>query len=218
METFLKIITYFLCFLIYSTCGWIIETVIYMIRRKEVVKRGFLFGPLCPIYGAGALLCTLLFYGRIQNIFLLFLIGMSVCTVLEYGTHFVLEKLFHATWWDYSEKRFNIKGRICLQNSLLFGFGAVLTVRILQPWLIALTESIPPAGILWIGILLYSVLLIDLATTVAGLKGTAQRLKSAQTVLCERLQKRLDQTAAYWSKAAGRVRYNERFPNWKCPF
>ena len=108
------IINCFLWFIFYSVIGWITETLIFAIRDKKSVKRGFLFGPLCPIYGTGAVVCYLLLYGRVTNFFALFGIGLLLCDTIEYITSFVMEKAFHAKWWDYSNQKFNIKGRICL--------------------------------------------------------------------------------------------------------
>lgn len=211
MEIFLTIAKYFLIFILYSVCGWIIETLLYMIVGKRVVKRGFLFGPLCPIYGVGAVVCSLLFYGRIENIFLLFLLGMLLCTALEYITHFALEKLFHTTWWDYSQKKFNIKGRVCLKNSLLFGAGVVLIVRVLQPLLFNLLNRIPAPVLLTICFVLYSILLVDLATTIAGLKNTVKMLKDLQAFIGKRLQKDLDETDEHWNEMVERVKENAYF-------
>ena len=114
---------YFFWFLIYSFLGWLSETLLYMLRDGKVVKRGFLFGPLCPIYGFGAGLCIMLLYGRVHNVFYVFLLGMLLTSTLEYLTHFFMEKIFHAMWWDYSNRRFNIRGRIYLKGCLLFGAG-----------------------------------------------------------------------------------------------
>lgn len=211
MDFLLTVTEYFLWFILYSVCGWIIETLLYIVVQKRVVKRGFLFGPLCPIYGFGAVLSHLLFYGRIENIVLLFFVGMLVCTALEYITHFVMQKAFHATWWDYSGKRFNVKGRICLQNSLLFGAGVVLIVKVLQPWVIYWTEKIPQSVLLWVGLLLYSILLLDLATTVAGLKNTVQMLQEVQSMVGEYMQKGLDNTDEHFSEIAERLKDSEPF-------
>lgn len=198
----------FLWFLLYSVCGWIMETLLYIIVQKKVVKRGFLFGPLCPIYGVGAVLSTVLFYGRIENIFLLFLAGSAVCTVLEFMTHLVLEKLFHATWWDYSERRFNIQGRICLRNSLLFGVGIVLIVRVFQPYVMGFTAGLSDAVVYSVALVLYSVFLLDLATTVAGLKNTVALLKNLQEIIGEHVQKGVDTTDEYMNALAERIRTN----------
>ena len=202
----MTIAEYFLWFILYSVCGWIMETLLYAVRKKQAVKRGFLFGPLCPIYGVGVLLCMFLFYGKIENIFVLFFVGMLVCTVLEYVTHFVLEKLFHATWWDYSTKKFNIKGRICLQNSLFFGAGVVLIVKGLQPFVISLTHRIPQQVLLGLFFVLYTVFVVDLTTTIASLKNTVQMLKEMQSAITEYMQKEIDETDAHMNEIAERIK------------
>lgn len=209
MELLLTICKYFLWFILYSVGGWIMETLLYMVVQRRVVKRGFLFGPLCPIYGVGAILATLTLYDRIDNIFLLFFIGMVMCTALEYVTHYVLEKLFHTTWWDYSNKRFNIKGRICLKNSLMFGVGIVLIVRVLQPAIVYVTEKIPDTAILWTSFVIYSILLIDLATTVSGLKNTVAQLQAFQKLIGGHMQKGLDLTDERISEIAERLKASE---------
>lgn len=214
MELLRTVCEYFLWFLLYSVAGWIMETVLYAVRRKEAVKRGFLFGPLCPIYGVGMILCMLLFYNRIQNIFLLFLAGGLTCTVLEYITHFVLEKLFHSTWWDYSFKKFNIKGRVCLQNSLLFGVGVVLIVRVFQPWLIVWTAKVPNTVLYWIVFVLYTVLIIDLTTTIASLKNTVALLKNMQNVINEHMQKGIDETDSYLNAFGDRLKASAPLADW----
>ncbi len=206
MEILVTIAEYFLWFILYSVCGWIMETLLYAVRKKQAVKRGFLFGPLCPIYGVGVLLCMFLFYGKIENIFVLFFVGMLVCTVLEYVTHFVLEKLFHATWWDYSTKKFNIKGRICLQNSLFFGAGVVLIVKSLQPFVISLTHRIPQQVLLGLFFVLYTVFVVDLTTTIASLKNTVQMLKEMQSAITEYMQKEIDETDAHMNEIAERIK------------
>ena len=92
MEILNSIINYFLWFVFYSVSGWIIETLLFAVRDKKSVKRGFLFGPLCPIYGTGAVVCTLIMYGRITNFFVLFIAGLVLCDTIEYVTHYVMEK------------------------------------------------------------------------------------------------------------------------------
>lgn len=196
----------FLWFLLYSVCGWIIETLLYIIVQKKVVKRGFLFGPLCPIYGVGAILSTVLFYDRIENIFLLFLAGAAVCTALEFFTHLVLEKLFHATWWDYSDKRFNFQGRICLKNSILFGLGVVLIVRVCQPYVMDFTASLSDTALFSTALVLYTVLIVDLTTTIAALKNTAMLLQNLQDSVGEHVQKGVDTTDEYMNALADRIR------------
>ena len=183
---------YFFTFVIYSVFGWILETCLFLIRDKKVVKRGFLFGPVCPIYGSGAVLCTLVLYCRVKNIFLVFLFGLLLCGTLEYITHFLMEKIFHAMWWDYSSRRFNIKGRVYLNGLLEFGLGAVLIVKVFQPLVFKLLDIMPPSVLYAICFVLYSLLVFDLATTISDLKDSVKFLKLVQSEIIGVTQKGVD--------------------------
>ncbi len=185
------------------------ETLLYLIRDKKVVKRGFLFGPVCPIYGCGAVLCTAVLYGRVQNIALVFLFGLLLCGTLEYVTHFVLEKLFHAMWWDYSSRRFNIKGRVYLNGLLIFGAGAVLIVKVLQPLVFRLVDLMPDTVLYMICFAVYSVLLVDFAATVSDLKGVIAALKHMQNLMISETQKGVDLTREQVQEMYSKVWENE---------
>ena len=133
---------WFLLFLIYSFIGWIIEMVVYLRRYKKVIDRGFLIGPILPLYGFGAIL-MIIFLGKYSNdIITLFCMSALLCTVLEYLTSYIMEKLFHARWWDYSDMKYNIEGRVRLKNSLLFGLGGVLVVPFVNPFLVSLLSKL----------------------------------------------------------------------------
>ena len=172
-----KICTCFFIFMIFSVCGWAVETLLYVFRDKKFVKRGFLFGPLCPIYGTGALICFFVLYNRVDSILLIFIYGTVLCGLLEYITHFLMEKIFHAMWWDYSNRRFNIHGRVYLKGLLLFGVGCVLIVKILLPGALKIVALMNENVLYIICFTLYSLLLLDIATTVADLKGSVTILK-----------------------------------------
>lgn len=122
----------FLLFLIYSIIGWIIEVVNNFIFNKKWINRGFLIGPYCPIYGAGSILITL-FVSNDNDIISTFLKSMAICSILEYSTSYIMERMFKTRWWDYSKNKYNINGRICLQTMTLFGIGGVLVVKFLSP-------------------------------------------------------------------------------------
>lgn len=201
---------YFFTFVIYSVCGWIVETLLYVIRDKKVVKRGFLFGPLCPIYGTGAVICTLLLYGRINNIFLLFLCGALLCGSLEYLTHFAMEKLFHAMWWDYSNRRFNIKGRVYLNGLIFFGVGVVLIVKVFQPLVYKLLNIMPNRVLYTICFIVYTLVLIDVTATVADLKKFMVGLKRLQNLLIEKGQLTVDNTEKARQNAINEIKENEK--------
>lgn len=132
----LQIQPLFLIFMIYAVLGWCMETVLKSIPERHFVNRGFLIGPYCPIYGYGALILTILLQKYQGDIFALFLMSFFLCSILEYLTSYLMEKLFKARWWDYSQKHFQLNGRICLQNSLFFGVGGVLLIRVFNPVLL----------------------------------------------------------------------------------
>ena len=130
-------------FALYSLLGWACESTYCSIPAKRFINRGFLNGPFCPVYGVGALLVIFLLRPFTQNLLVLFVFGVLVTSVLEYITGFLLEKLFHTTWWDYSKRKFNIKGRVCLRNSLLFGVLSVLLLHFINPFLFYfITDSV----------------------------------------------------------------------------
>lgn len=133
----------FYSFTAYAFIGWCLESVYAAYLSKKFINRGFLNGPFCPVYGFGAVLLIIALYPLRQNPFLLFICSIILTSVLEYITGFILEKAFNSTWWSYSNRRFNIKGRICLQFSLLWGAASVILVYILHPNIYRLIAAIP---------------------------------------------------------------------------
>ena len=133
---------YFILYIIYSFIGWVIEVIAKSKDNKGFVNRGFLIGPYCPIYGTCALLMILILPNQ-ENIFLLFLMSLLICSISEYLTSYVMEKLFKARWWDYSSRRFNLNGRICLKMSLGFGLLGVILVRYVNPFITSYLIKIP---------------------------------------------------------------------------
>ena len=156
-----KIEFYFLLFILYAIIGWIIEVVGKLIQKHRFINRGFLIGPYCPIYGYGALLITLLLSKYKNDLFALFIMGIFICSVLEYITSYAMEKIFKARWWDYSNYKVNLNGRICLNNSVLFGLGGVFIIKISNPILFNLLESIDVLHINYIFIILLLIYIID---------------------------------------------------------
>lgn len=124
---------YIIYFIIYSIIGWLLEVLLFYIDEKKFVNRGFLIGPICPIYGYGVVIILLLIGGKDNDLLSIFLKSIFICSILEYATSFLMEKLFRARWWDYSQRRFNINGRICLETMLPFGIGATFIVYVMQP-------------------------------------------------------------------------------------
>lgn len=134
---------YFVEFIFYSFLGWVWESLYCTIREKAWQDRGFLFGPICPIYGASVVAVMILsrFVPQIASGAMpawgIFLICMAGSAVAEYATSWVLEKRFHMRWWDYSDMPLNLNGRICLPASIGFGAAGIVVVR----WLIPLVQS-----------------------------------------------------------------------------
>ena len=123
----------FAYFFIYSFLGWVCEVAFHAIKTGKFVNRGFLNGPVCPIYGAGVVVILLILGEYAEEMWAVFLVGIAVPTLLELVTGWLLETFFHDKWWDYSERRFNFKGYICLEFSLLWGIAAVCVISILHP-------------------------------------------------------------------------------------
>lgn len=173
---------YFLWFLFYSFVGWMYESILVSCQQHRLVNRGFLNGPLCPIYGTGAILGVAIL-GNVRNPIIIFLISMVGATILEYTTSWVMERLFHARWWDYSNFRFNLQGRVCLLGALIFGLGGVGVVLGSQPYVERVTDMIPLPMLHTLVTVLALITIIDLAVTVTGMLEFEQVLDSVAQVV-----------------------------------
>ena len=183
MLTLGEIETWFLIFLTYSCIGWFMEVVVSVQMHHRPSNRGFLIGPLCPIYGAGALVMTFLLRNT-ENIIEIFIVSIVAATVLEYGTSYVMEKLFRVRWWDYSHEKFNINGRVCLKMLLAFGIMGVIVTRITNPILLDFYNNINEIGRIAIATTLFSIVLTDIIVTswlIIGCRATAGTLQADAT-------------------------------------
>jgi uncharacterized membrane protein len=132
----LDIPTLFMWFIIYSYIGWVYETIYCSVDLGRFVERGFLYGPVCPIYGTCITFMILLFSDRCKSRISLFLSCAALASVLEYVVSFMMEHVFGKRWWNYSNRLFNINGRICLGAAVVFGVSGLLIVRYLHPNLV----------------------------------------------------------------------------------
>ena len=130
MELFLNLIIFFA---IYSFIGWIAEVIFVYVTDEEIQNRGFLYGPFLPIYGSGALVALLVNKYLSNNLFLLFFTATFTSTLIEYFVHFILDKFMDVELWNYSEHKYNINGRVCLTNSILFGLGSLALIYLIHP-------------------------------------------------------------------------------------
>lgn len=135
---------YVLFFCLYSLCGWLWESAFVSLRRRQWVNRGFLRGPIVPVYGFGALIILLSTLTVRENIWLVYVVGMAAASLLEYFTGALMEALFHTRYWDYSDKLFNLNGHICLGCSLGWGLFSVILVFVIHPPLARAVLSLPP--------------------------------------------------------------------------
>lgn len=154
----------YILFWLYSCLGWIMETTLVSIQSQKFINRGFYLGPYCPIYGTGALL--LLFLKNYQNDpFIVFILAILICSLVEYITSYLMEQIYKVRWWDYSNRFFNIKGRICLFNSICFGFLGMLIVCYLNPFFLNVITNINNIILHLITIIIFIFTTIDIITT-----------------------------------------------------
>ena len=151
----------FLLFLMYSFIGWIVDICDIIYKYKKVVNRGFMLGPICPIYGVGVLLMIYLLKDFTSSPLALFILAIFIFMTLEYLTSYVMEKLFNARWWDYSDRKFNLNGRICLETTIPFGLGGMLVMSVINPFFIKLLNKIPSNIVIILGIILLILFIID---------------------------------------------------------
>lgn len=158
-----------LLFTVYSMAGWISEVIYCGSIEKRFINRGFLHGPWCPVYGCGGLLVIGLLEPFKDNIFILYPAAFVITGVLEYLTGWLLESLFNTKWWDYSERKFNIKGRVCLRNLLLFAAGGSVAVMFVHPHIAAFIDSLSARIRQYAALGLTAVFSVDFALTLRKL-------------------------------------------------
>ncbi len=165
---------YVCCFMIFSFMGWIYETIFCTIKGKKWENRGFLFGPVCPIYGTGAIAISVImnrtsFFLIELSSWQIFIISVIGSAVLEYVTSWGLEKLFHALWWDYSGLPLNIHGRISFFTSLGFGVAGLLVVYYISPFTETAMGYLSPIVIEFLALIFCFLFAVDLTLTVNAL-------------------------------------------------
>lgn len=169
-------------FMAYAFLGWCMEVVYAAVTTGEFVNRGFLNGPLCPIYGFGVIGVVYALKPVADQFFLLFLGSVLLTSALEWLTGFVLERLFQNKWWDYSDKPFNLNGYICLAFSILWGLACVFVIRIVHPTVVTFVEVLPVMvgwSILACGLILF---ISDLTVTVFAVIGLNKRLEQLDVI------------------------------------
>lgn len=164
-------------FFIYAFLGWCTEVSYAALVTGKFVNRGFLNGPVCPIYGFGVVIVLTCLTPLADNLLLLFLGSVVLTSALEWITGFVLEKLFHQRWWDYSDQPFNLSGYICLRFSIAWGFACMFVVKLLHPTVLLFIRIIPQALGVVLLVLLGAVMAVDLSATVSAIVKLNHRLE-----------------------------------------
>lgn len=204
---------YFILFLIYSIIGWVMEVIFTLFKDKTLVNRGFLIGPYCPIYGCGCVLIILLLKRYSNDFFVLFIMSMVVCSILEYLTSYIMEKLFKARWWDYSDRKFNINGRICLETMIPFGLLGCLLMCVINPFISGFISKVPKDILNPISIVLFILFVIDNIASYSII--TKLHLHTNKIVMdnTEEITKKVREYVTNYSKFGRRLM--KSFPNLK---
>lgn len=189
-----QIETYLALFYIYSFAGWVMETVGISIREKKLVDRGFLIGPYCPIYGTGVVLITILLKKYSDDVLATFVMSIIICGILEYLTSYFMEKIFKARWWDYSDRKFNLNGRVCLQNLIVFGLLGTTIVFVINPFFIKYIEKVPELALHIILSLITILFIVDTIVSykvIFDLKDMSKEFRDNTEEISEKVQKRI---------------------------
>lgn len=174
---------YLIYFFIYAFIGWVVEVSYHAVTKGKFINRGFLAGPYCPIYGFGAI-SVIYFLTDIaeKNKLVLFLGSMLIATLIEFVAGFLLEKIFHERWWDYSDRKFNIGGYVCLEFSVIWGMFCFLLYEAVHPLIEKLVGLVPVALIKYLGIGLVIIMGLDLIATINTLIGLNKEFKSIDKI------------------------------------
>ncbi|MBE6114322.1 MAG: hypothetical protein E7191_04500 [Erysipelotrichaceae bacterium] len=177
-----------LYFIWYSFLGWVCESVWKTLCSRKLVNSGFLYSPLCPIYGFGGLLIIYSLTPIKKYPLAVFLIGMLLVSILEYLTGLLLEVLFHMKWWDYSNRRFQLHGRVCLENAVIFGCMGLLVIYGIHPRIIYYFEYIPDQLRIVLAMIAIVTLILDTSLSVNSLIKFNQAIDHLHGYLLDRMQ------------------------------
>ncbi len=184
------VMKYIILFFFYSFGGWCLESTYCSIGEKKLINRGFLTGPLCPIYGCAAVVMAILIYPFRDTPLLVFLFGIVVCDIVEYMTSLIMEKLFAARWWDYTYEFMNLNGRISLKHSLHWGVVSVVFVLLIHPAVENLYNKINTDIMKYILAVLLIIFTVDVANAVrkaADIRKLQQKMSKIINLLTSNL-------------------------------
>lgn len=194
----------------YAFGGWLVEVCIGLLQHRKLVNRGFLVGPICPIYGVGALLLSLILNPS-ESPLVIFCVAVVGSAILEYGVSYIMEKLFRVRWWDYTDRPFNLNGRICLESILSFGIFGILILKIINPTLITLFSTISPTVTTLLAASLFVWLIFDITFSLWLMFGVRITVGTVQRDATDEIAARVHEILSGKSKLNRRL--VKAFPN-----
>lgn len=217
---------YIFCFFVYAFLGYLCEVAYCSICQRKLVNRGYLYMPICPIYGFGAVIILLSMLPIANMWYLVLILGILLTSGLEYFTSYVMELIFHMRWWDYSKRKFNINGRVCLRNSLMFGALVMLVVYGLHPLLVKLMDMMGVFPVRIINCILLTGLVVDvifstikninIAKVVAKINQLAEEATDKLKEFKQSASEKLSETKEYLSNTTIALKLKEfisKYPN-----
>lgn len=189
---------YIIFYFFFALLGWVWESIYCTAQNQKWQNRGFLYGPLCPIYGFGSIFALFAYdlvnEGVLERLSSLqiFIVGFIVSMILEYPTSYILEKLFHARWWDYTDVPLNLNGRTSVPTSIGFGLAAILVMNYLIPMAEDLYFLLPEILLIILPFILVGIHSSDLTLTVINLTNFQKELDEIEENFQERMTQRVD--------------------------
>ncbi len=171
---------YFFCW--WSLFGWFLEVIVRTLETGGFENRGFLNGPFCPIYGFGVSMIIKILSPIQNHLLLLYITSAVMCSSFELFVGVLMQKLFHAKWWDYSSEKFNFKGFICLRITLLWGVGSVMVIKIVNPMIMKGIDHIPHMFGNILSCFIMLIVVTDLAATLSDIRNFNKRLKQVDYI------------------------------------
>lgn len=212
---------YIALFFIYSFLGWLMESIKLSILSKKFINRGFLIGPYCPIYGCGVVLISILLQKYHNDIPATFFLSMLICGTLEYATSYIMEKIFKARWWDYSERKFNINGRICLETLIPFGIaGTAITIWV-NPFFLKYINMVPPIAMHIILGVLSVIFIVDTGVSfkiIFNLKEMSKEFKDNTNEISDKVKKIISKKMLPYRRLVDsfpRIKENVLYEKWE---
>ncbi|MDE6047419.1 MAG: putative ABC transporter permease [Anaeroplasmataceae bacterium] len=217
---------YIFCFFVYAFLGYLCEVAYCSICQRKLVNRGYLYMPICPIYGCGAILILLSMLPISNMWYLVLILGILLTSGLEYLTSYVMELIFHMRWWDYSKRKLNINGRVCLRNSLMFGALVMLVIYGLHPLVSKLMEAMGTIPIRVLNSIFLTGLIVDfifstikninIAKVVAKINQFTEEATDKLKELKASASEKFSETKEYLSNTAIALKLKElisKYPN-----